>query len=153
MTHLQYFNSFILLFAFLFVTACEDNPASHNDHDHHFQAIGLHIMNSGDTIASYIGGNVLGSINVNVEDMTPLLSVKFIAEDGEIGIPEGEEYGFDWEIDNSDIAEVHTHDDELDEYRFHVRGLRVGETKIKLIINHNNHKDFESKAIPIIVTE
>ena len=153
MSKLRYSYTLIIAIAILFLTACEDNPASHDDHDHHFEAIGLYIINSGDTIVTYKDGNVQGSIEVKVEDMTALLSVKFLAEDGDVGIPEGEEYGFDWEVENSDIAEIHTHDEEMEEYKFHVEGHEVGQTNIKIIINHNDHKDFESKPIPVKVIE
>ena len=43
-------------------------------------------------------------------------------------------------------------EDELTAYQFHISGKKEGNTEITIIINHNDHKDFESKAIPIVVS-
>jgi hypothetical protein len=99
----------------------------------------------------YQGGIVTGEIGVAEGELSPLLSVKFITEDGDIGIPTGEEFSFDWVIADTAHADLESHGDELEEFRFHIRGKEEGETDITIIINHNEHKDFESKAIPLHV--
>jgi hypothetical protein len=145
---------FILILAvlslLLFSIGCnEDNPVEPTEQ--HFEAIGLFVISSGDTIVKYQGGVVTGEIEVDEGELSPLLSVKFITEDGEVGIPPGSEWSMDWEIADTDHADLETHSDELQEYRFHIRGKEEGETSIKIIVNHNDHKDFESKEIPIHV--
>jgi hypothetical protein len=134
----------------LFIFACsDDNPVE--PVDEHFEAIGLFVISSGDTIVKYVGGVVTGEIEVEEGDLTPLLSVKFITEDGEVGIPPSDVWSLSWEIENTDHADLESHGGELAEYRFHIRGKEEGTTNIKIIINHNDHKDFESKEIPIHV--
>jgi hypothetical protein len=127
----------------------DDNPV--DSEEEHFAAIGLFIISSGDTIVTYQGGEVTGEIELHEGELSPLLSVKFITEDGEVGIPDGDEWSLDWVIEDTDIADLESHGDELEEYRFHIRGKEEGETEITIIINHNDHKDFESQPIHIHV--
>lgn len=141
----------LLLVSILIVFSCEDNPADSSD-NHHFEAIGLYVIDSGDTIVQYIGGTVSGGFEVEEGEDTALLSVKFLDEDGDVGIPDGEEYDFVWTIADTTIAAVESHGEELAEFKFHLQGKAAGNTTITIGINHNDHKDFESKAIPLTVT-
>jgi hypothetical protein len=140
----------LLSILFLFVYSCkDDNPVESSEE--HFEAIGLFIISSGDTIVKYQGGEVTGEIEATVGDHTALLSILFISEDGDVGIPPGAEWALDWDIADTTVADVDYHEDELELYKFHIEGKKEGETTIKIIINHNDHKDFESKAIVIRV--
>ncbi len=140
----------IWTFFVLFLAGCgDDNPVEAQET--HFEAIGLFIISGGDTIVTYTGGIVTGSIDVDAGAETALLSIKFLSEDGDIGTPSGSESSLDWEIEDISIADVSSHDDELQAYKFHISGKTEGNTTIKIIINHNDHKDFESKAITINV--
>jgi len=132
----------------LFIIGCgDDNPVE--PEETHFEAIGLYIISGGDTLVTYEAGVVSGEITVNQGDTTALLSVKFITEDGDIGIPPNDAWSFDWEVTDISSAGVVGHDEEFALYQFHVEGKKSGSTAIRIIINHNNHKDFESKEIPI----
>jgi len=145
---LNFIFAFILIL--LFVSSCDDdNPV--NSEESHFAAIGLFVISSGDTIVAYQGGEVTGEIEVDEGELSPLLSVKFVTEDGDIGIPPSEEWALDWIIEDTAVADLESHGDELEEYRFHIMGNKEGETEITIIINHNDHKDFESRPIPIHV--
>jgi hypothetical protein len=150
---LKYTINFIAVFSLIlfFLPGCsEDNPVE--SEEIHFEAIGLYVISSGDTIVKYIGGQVIGEIEVQEGTLTPLLSIRFLNEDGDVGIPTGDEYALIWELADEAIANVDSHDDELSEYKFHIEGKQAGATTITVILNHNDHKDFESKEITIRVT-
>jgi len=151
MNHLIFKYNFIALLILSLFWGCSDNPADSNDEENHFEAIGLYVFMSGDTIVTYQGGNVTGEIEAEEGALTSLLNVKFITDEGEVGIPEGDEFSFDWEIADTSIAQLVSHGTELEEFKFHIQGKEEGETTIKIFINHHDHKDFESKAIDIHV--
>ena len=135
----------------LLLLAAGCNPVE--SEEQHFEAIGLFIISSGDTTVRYQDGIVTGEIEVQQGTDTALLSVKFITEDGSIGIPPNNDWSLDWNIADTTHADVISNDDELQQYRFHIAGKLVGITTIKIIINHHGHKDFESKSIPIEVIQ
>ena len=139
------------LTVFLLTGCSEDNPVE--PEEVHFEAIGLYVISSGDTIVKYVGGEVSGKVEVLVGTQTPLLSVRFLNEDGDIGVPDGDEYDLSWSIADESVATVVSHDEELNDYQFHIEGKQIGTTSITVILNHNEHKDFESKAIAIQVNQ
>ena len=142
----------VLAFAQFLLTGCsEDNPVE--PEEVHFEAIGLYVISSGDTIVKYVGGEVSGKVEVLVGTQTPLLSVRFLNEDGHIGVPDGDEYDLIWSIADESVATVVSHEEELNDYQFHIEGKQIGTTSITVILNHNEHKDFESKAIAIQVNQ
>ena len=133
----------------LFLYGCSNTV---EPEEHHFEAVGLYVISGADTIVKYVDGQVSGNIEVKQGTQTPLLSTRFINEDGDVGIPEGDEYSFTWDLENSTYAEVSGNEDELNEYKFYIDGKQTGSTTITIILNHNDHKDFESEEIPVIVT-
>ncbi len=137
----------------LFILGCSDdsNPVNDDHNDEHFEAIGLFVINSGDTIAAYTGGEVSGQIEATVGEETPLLSVKFLTEDGHTGVPESDEFGLKLEIADTALAGIEQHDGE--DYAFHVIGKREGQTSIEISILHHDHPDFVSKPIPVMVSK
>lgn len=147
--HILFFFVYSISAAFILSSCNDDNPVE--SETEHFEAIGLYVISSGDTIVSYVGGVVDGQIGVVAGDETALLSIKFIEEDGDVGIPPGNEWSLDWSVADTAVAEVEVHADELELYRFHIVGKKPGKTNITIIINHNEHKDFESLPITIDV--
>jgi hypothetical protein len=140
-----------ILTIFLFVVGCtEDNPVE--SEEKHFEAIGLYVISDGDTIVKYVDGVVAGSIDVQAGQQTSLLSIRFLTDAGEIDIPQGEESSLAWNITDVTVADIESQEDELNAYQFRISGIKAGNTEITIIINHNDHKDFESKAIPIVVS-
>ena len=113
MNNLLYKYSFVLLLTISLIWGCSDNPAESDDHDHHFEAIGLYVFMSGDTIVTYQGGNVTGEIEAEEGALTSLLNIKFITDDGHVEIPEGDEWSFGWEIADTSVADLVAHGDEL----------------------------------------
>ena len=151
------FSSTFGIFALaLFIAACgdDDNPVDTDDHDEeHAEALGLIIRSSGEEIVRYENGEVQGEIEVGHGKETALLNVRFIAEDGDLFVPDADEdFSLGWEIADEAIAEVEQH--ELDgPWSFHIIGLEEGQTTIVLKLNHAGHADFVSKEIEIHVEE
>ncbi len=132
--------------------SCSDNPADTPSGDH-IEAFGLVIYNSGEEIVRYQNGVVTGEIEVAAGEDTPLLSVRFLDENGAIiGTDKvsGSEHSLKWAVGNTDVAEVEHHDDD-GKWNLHISGKQEGETTLKIILNHNDHADFTSKEIPVHV--
>ena len=149
----------------VFVASCgdDDNPVDPDDHDDHAdagglnddhaEAIGLIIRDSGVEIVRVESGEVTGEIEVGHGKETALLSVRFIAEDGDLFTPdEDDDFSLGWEIADESIAEVEHHAED-GAWAFHIVGLEEGETTIRITINHGGHADFASPEIDIHVTE
>lgn len=149
-------NTFALgIFALvLFIAGCgdDDNPVDANLEEH-AEAVGLIIRSSGEEIVRYENGEVEGEIEVGHGLETALLSVRFIAEDGDLFTPDpADGLALGWEIDDESIAEVEHHAED-GAWAFHIVGLEEGETTIVIKINHGDHTDFTSKEIEIHVEE
>ena len=139
----------------LFMASCgdDDNPVDPDHHDEHAEAIGLIVRDSGTEIVRVESGDVTGEIEVGHGKETALLSVRFIAEDGDLFTPdEDEDYALGWEIADESIAEVDQHAED-GAWNFHILGLEEGETTIRIKINHEGHVDFVSPEIEIHVSE
>ena len=107
----------ISLFVTAYFGACS-NPV--DSHEEHFEPIGLYIIASGDTIVKYTGGTVEGGIDVDAGDETAILNIRFIQEDGDVGVPPTSDWALDWEISDTTIAAVESHGDELENYNIHI---------------------------------
>jgi hypothetical protein len=134
----------------IFFNSCSEdsNPVNGGDTDH-FEAIGLYLIESGDTLVSYIGGTVSGEITVTDSTETPLIFVKFLSDDGTVGTPQGPEHSLNLSIADTSIAEYETHEGE--DWEFHIKGKTAGQTTMEISIFHNDHPDFVSKPIPVLV--
>ena len=138
-----------------FIASCGDdnNPVDTEHEEEHAEAVGLIIRNSGEEIVRYENGEVEGEIEVGHGLETALLSVRFIAEDGDLFTPDEDEgFALDWEIADESIAEVEHHEED-GAWAFHIVGLEEGQTTILIKISHEGHADFVSKEIEIHVEE
>ncbi|MCE2447738.1 MAG: hypothetical protein J4F35_04920 [Candidatus Latescibacteria bacterium] len=138
-----------------FIASCGDdnNPVDTEHEEEHAEAVGLIIRNSGEEIVRYENGEVEGEIEVGHGLETALLSVRFIAEDGDLFTPDEDEgFALDWEIADESIAEVGHHEED-GAWAFHIVGLEEGQTTILIKISHEGHADFVSKEIEIHVEE
>ena len=136
----------------LLVAGCgDDNPVDPGEGDHDEDAVGVLLRQSGEEIARYENGEVEGQVAVGENKQTPLLTTRFISEDGDLYAPEDEEFSLDWEIEDGEIAEV-VHHEEDGKWNFHIVGKEEGTTTIRIKLNHNDHADFVSLPIEIQVT-
>lgn len=142
----------LCLSAAFLLSACgdDDNPVD-GDHDEHAEAFGVVVLDSGAEIARDEAGTVTGEIEVGVERETALLSVRFLAEDGDLFTPDDDDETLGWEIADTSIADVEHHEED-GAWRFHVAGHVAGVTTIRIQINHGDHADFVSRPIEIHVT-
>ena len=139
----------------LFTAGCgdDDNPVDHHAGEDHAEAMGVIVRDSGAEIARDEAGQVSGEIEVGHGKETALLSVRFIAEDGDLFTPHTEDgYSLAWEIADESIAEVDWHAED-GAWAFHIVGVTEGKTTMKLKIMHEGHADFVSRDIEIHVTE
>ncbi len=140
----------------LFIASCgdDDNPVDPQLHDEeHAEAVGLVVRDSGTEIVRVESGRATGEIEVGHGKETALLSVRFIAEDGDLFTPDEKDgYALGWEIADESIAEVDHHAED-GAWAFHIVGLEEGETTIRIKINHGDHADFVSPGIEIHVSE
>jgi hypothetical protein len=138
-----------IIFVALIIGCSDSNPV--DSEEEHFEAIGLFILSGMDTIAKYQDLEVSGSIQVTENDSTDILNIKFIEEDGHIGIPPTDDWALDWSIANENLAEVISTESQLENYQIRFSGISAGQTSIRILINHLGHKDYESADIPLIV--
>ena len=153
---LRKFTTFSAALLFLLLTACgdDDNPVDpdHSDEEH-AEAFGLIIRSSGEELVRQESGQVEGESEVGHGLETALLTVRFLAEDGDRFVPDADEgYGLGWEIGDESIAEVDHHEED-GAWSFHIAGLEEGHTTLVIKLNHNDHADFVSKEIEIHVEE
>lgn len=143
--------STIILFLFILVTGCDDNPTENEEHDH-FEAVGLVITDSGNEIVRNENGQVTGKITVKNGEETALLRIKFIDEhDGDLVTPTEDEYTLGYTIDDETVAEFEQHSED-GKWNFHIHGKKIGSTTIEIKILHEGHSDFVSLPITIEVT-
>ena len=139
----------------LFAAGCgdDDNPVDTDHDEEHAAAVGLIVRDSGTEIVRVESGQVTGAIEVGHGLETALLSVRFIAEDGDLFTPdESDGFALDWEIADESIAEVEHHPED-GAWDFHIVGVEEGQTTIRIKINHQGHADFVSPEIEIHVSE
>ena len=131
----------------------DDNPVDAHQGEEHASAIGLIIRDGGNGGAESVrneSGQVSGDIPVGLGKETAILTVRFIAEDGDLFVPHTEDgFSLGWEIGDESIATVDQHGD----YEIHIVGLKNGKTTIRLKIMHEGHADFVSSEIEINVSE
>jgi hypothetical protein len=131
----------------------DDNPVNAHQGEEHAEAIGLIIRNSGAEIVRYENGKISGEIDVGHGKETALLSVRFIAEDGDLFTPHTDDgFSLGWEIVDETVAKVDWHPED-GAWAFHIVGEADGKTTIRLKIMHEGHADFVSMPIEIHVSD
>lgn len=135
------------------MSSCSDNPASTTPAQEHVEAFGLVIYNSGAEVVRYEKGIVTGEIEVAEGEDTPLLTVRFLDEKGNVIASDklaDKAFSLQWVVANTAIADVERHESD-GKWNFHIAGKTEGQTSIKIQLLHNDHPDFTSKEIPIHV--
>jgi len=130
------------------------NPASDDDHDEHARGIGIALVSSGQTIATYENEDpVTGQISVTAGTMTAGIDFMLIDEDGDRYTPDDETHALHFEFADTSVAGIWQHEGEEGGFEFHVQGKSVGSTTLTFTIYHDDHPDFVSVPVPVEVTE
>lgn len=146
----------ILITGVLLWTSCT-NSTSSDDHDEHEEPFGVALYMNGEEIAAQEDGEVSynegNHLELEAGQETDLITVRFIAEDGDRFEPDGE-YSLQWEIDNDDVLEVEQHEED-GPWAFHLVGLSAGDASVQFVLWHDSHGhgDFTSKWFEVHVSE
>lgn len=126
------------------------NSVSSDKHDDH-KAAGFKLTMNGQTVIEQLpNGTLTGSFSLNEGEETPLISIQFIAEDGDTFTPEGNEYSLKSTFSVDTIAEFEQHSED-GAWSFHIHGKKAGSTNMTLQLFHNDHSDFNTQPISIQV--
>ena len=142
----------ITVLTLIFTVSC-DNPAKSDDHEVHEHAEGAVLkMNGGEIVRIEDGVVQSGQIEVTEGEETPLITIYFLAEDGDEFQPDEPDYSLRWNQINESIAEVEQHDED-GKWSFHIHGLASGNTTVQFRLWHDgeNHSDYNTPEIDIIV--
>ena len=148
----------LLVVSALFVFAACDNPtSSDDDHDEHSDPFGVALIMNGVEIAAQENGVVTynegNHMELGIGEETDLITIRWIAEDGDRFVPETDEgYGLKWIVDNENVLEVEQHEED-GAWSFHLVGLSAGESEVNFQLWHNDHADFTSSPFEVHVEQ
>lgn len=141
-----------LLIATLSIQGC--NPTGHKDE--HSEPFGIELLQSGVTIALQSGSTVVYGDRDHIHRVMgqefPLVTVRFLDEDGDRFVPDEPEYSLDWTIADGSIISVDQHEED-GKWAFHIDPVGEGMTTIVLKLLHNGHSDFQSLPLMVRVHE
>lgn len=136
----------VLAFALaLSAAACD----STTEPDEHQEAVGVVITDQNDATLVTINAarQVTGSLTV-AAGAARALEVYFVDEDGDrFQLEAGGEHTLAWQVANQAVAQIGMHDGHLD-----LDGVSAGSTTVVFSLMHGGHADYETPAIPIVVT-
>ena len=163
-TFFQAASLFSVAFALVFLTACDSNPADHDDdhdHDEHAEAEGIQILNGSTVLYQVLEGEVTcdtppcGIALAAGQSLTGL-EVAFIDDDGDEVHSEdlGSEFDMSFSVVSPGIAVVEANG----RFGLNVTGVVPGSTRMQVQLNHDGHADLTSppvsddRALTITVT-
>lgn len=138
----------------LFFNACENSTGS-EEHIEHSDPFGVAMILNEVEIAlqengeiSYNEGNHL---ELEVGEETDLITIRWIAEDGDRFVPDTEDgYGLNWVVENEDVLEIEQHDED-GAWSFHLIAKSAGDSHLQFQLWHNDHADFTSLEFEVHV--
>jgi hypothetical protein len=113
----------------------------------HQEADGLLIRREGQVLVTIWRGHVEGFLHVEPGMMTDTLDVTFLDPDSVEFTPPVEHFEFDHEIDDPSKVSL----TEVPDWSFRLNGLLTGVTQLRVIIFHEDHADFTSPDVPVLV--
>lgn len=143
-----------VLASLAFVAACDDDPVTPDDD--HAEPEGVHLILSGQTIATYDGDSQqwTGEMEVEVGEETAHIAVRFVDHDGD-PIPLDDDFYLEVGVEDESIAEFEQ--DSPGEFGGHLHGVSVGETDVTFSLMHgtvgSGHADFTTTGVHAHVIE
>ena len=161
-TFFQAASLFSVAFALVFLTACDSNPADHDDdHEDHAAAEGIQILNGSTVLYQVLEGDVTCAaapcgISVAAGQSLTGLEVAFIDHEGNEVHSEdfGSEFDMSFSVVSPGIAVVEANG----RFGLNVTGVVPGSTRMQVQLNHDGHADLTSppvsddRALTITVT-
>lgn len=95
--------------------------------------------------------SLTGFIQLIIDEPPAEFTIRFISFDGDEFQPEDEEYNLSHEF--SDLGKADFSASNINKWQFSLTGTETGDTELTLHLNHGDHPDFTSEAIPISVVE
>lgn len=143
-------NKLLFILVTLVIISCtkETNPTE--PEQDHFKAYGLVIESSGVRILTYFNLFTKDTLFVPL-GITDHYEVKFLDKDSNlISPPEDKDKKFGWIISDTSMLEVYRHGEE---WEFHLKGKKIGSTFIEFMVLHNDHPDFRTTKIPVVIKD
>jgi hypothetical protein len=139
----------LLLIVAGLISACSNSTSSDDDHEHKEPA-GFKLEMNGQTLVEQMPGetSVTGEIELQPGEETDLITIQFIAEDGDEFQPEEDSYSLGFEFEDAGIAEFEQHDED-GKWSFHIHAEAEGVTDLTLMLMHNDHSDFSTQPIHV----
>jgi hypothetical protein len=144
-----------LLFPFLIIITfhgCTKDDGPIAPPEEHFEAIGMYFTTSGIEVVSILRGVTTDTLKAPLGGIGAGIDVQFYDKNENIiDPPTNPDLTLAWKIDDTTVVSVWQHPGEEGGYEFHLRGLKEGTTHIEFMILHDNHADYTSGKIPVIV--
>ena len=112
---------------------------------------GLVLFCNREIVALVDNANVNGIVTLQSDQDSDVFEVEFIDENGEIINNDPQEYKLAWSYEDSQIAILDQHTDDLNEWQFHIHGKTPGYTTFQLQLENGGSVDYSSPAIPLEV--
>ena len=139
----------MIIVSIILLACSEQSSPTEPEHDH-FKAYGLILESSGKRILTYFNLKTNDTLFVPI-GMTDHYEVKFLNADSVvIPPPTDKDKKFGWVISDTSMLEVYRHGDE---WEFHLVGKKVGTTFIEFHVLHNQHSDFKTTKIPVVIRD
>jgi len=142
-------NILLLSLFFVFFVSCSEQSSPTESEEDHFKANGLIIESSGKRILTYFNLKTKDTLYVPI-GLTEHYEIKFLSADSTvIEPPSDDEKKLGWVISDTSMLEVYRHGG--DEWEFHLKGKKVGNTFIEFQVLHQQHPDFRTNKIPVVI--
>lgn len=140
-----------LLFAGMIAISCSNSTSSDDEHGEHQDAAGLRLKMNGAVIIEQLPGQDLtGEFELEPGEETDLITIYFLADDGDEFQPDEDEFSLGYEFDDEGIAEFEQHEED-GKWSFHLHAESEGITDMRLMLMHSGHSDFTSRDIHVHV--
>ncbi|MEQ9310293.1 MAG: hypothetical protein RLN90_12635 [Balneolaceae bacterium] len=139
----------IIAISALVLFSCDNSTG--DDHDEHSEPAGFRLyMNGAVQVEQLPGGTITGEFELEPGEETPLITIQFLADDGDEFQPDEPEYSLNAIFADDGIAEFEQHDED-GKWSFHIHAEAEGITDMTLQLMHNNHSDFNTQDIHVHV--